>query len=114
MCGMTFVNRKTGPGVLVRVSGAAALGMLVAVILTSVPLPTFAGEPNAEQQDFVAFLEYLGSWDGNEEDWVQFLDAPDAARADDSNPAAADATPASPGHDAVDDRDLQLATAGSL
>ena len=113
MCGMTFANRKAGSGVLVRVSGTAVLGMLVAAVLTWVPLPAFAGEPNQEQQEFVAFLEYLGSWDGNEEDWVQFLDATDAGRAGDASPAAADAKPATPGHDAAGDPALQLAIAGS-
>ena len=112
MCGMTLANRKAGSGVFVRVSRAAVLGMLVAAGLTWLPLPTFAGEPNPEQQEFVAFLEYLGSWDGNEEDWVQFLDAPDAARTEGASPAAADAKPGT-AHDGVDDSDLQLATAGS-
>jgi hypothetical protein len=86
--------------------------MLVAAVLTWAPLTTLAGEPNPEQQEFVTFLEYLGSWDGNEEAWVQFLDANDAASTDHASPAAADAKPAPPGHDGVDDPDLHLATAG--
>ena len=36
-----------------------------------------ASQPDAVAGDaeFIEFLEYLGSWDGPEEDWVQFLRA---------------------------------------
>jgi len=30
---------------------------------------------DAAAPEFMDFLEYLGSWDGEEQDWVQFMDA---------------------------------------
>jgi hypothetical protein len=31
-------------------------------------------QAQAQPPEFLDFLEYLGSWDGAEQDWVQFLD----------------------------------------
>jgi hypothetical protein len=33
----------------------------------------------AQATEFLDFLEYLGSWDGEEQDWVQFMDAEEKA-----------------------------------
>jgi hypothetical protein len=108
---MTLANGKSRRG-LVRASGAAMLGMLIGAALTWLPLQTSAGEPDPAQEEFVAFLEYLGSWDGQEEEWVQFLDAADrdASR---TKPGAAAAVEdaARPATDT--DPELQLATAGA-
>ena len=32
-----------------------------------------ASEADPAQAEFLEFLEYLGSWDGAEEEWVQFM-----------------------------------------
>lgn len=42
-------------------------------------VPTFAHaeqafEPSATTPEFLDFIEYLGSWEGEEQDWVQFLE----------------------------------------
>jgi hypothetical protein len=37
-------------------------------------VPLGEGE-DATAPEFMDFLEYLGSWDGEEQDWVQFMDA---------------------------------------
>src|SRR5262245_64657004 len=116
MCGMAFANRKPGHGVLCRTSGAVVvLAMLVGSALTWLPLRALAAEPDSTEQEFVAFLEYLGSWNGNEEDWVQFLDATNSDFSPDADdiPAAADATPASPVKPPPQEADLQLAVSGT-
>ena len=49
-------------------------------LLLLAPLGAQGQEPSARQAQqgqppkFLDFLEYLGSWDGAEQDWVQFLD----------------------------------------
>jgi len=49
-------------------------------LLLLAPLGAQGQEPSARQAqqgqppEFLDFLEYLGSWDGAEQDWVQFLD----------------------------------------
>jgi hypothetical protein len=35
--------------------------------------------PSSQPAEFLDFLEYLGSWDGAEQDWVQFLDEDETA-----------------------------------
>ena len=54
------------------------------VVLTSSLLAwlgAFAADAQSDaiggEAEFIEFLEYLGSWEGAEEDWVQFLRAPD-------------------------------------
>ena len=37
--------------------------------------PSGDGQDAAVAPEFMDFLEYLGSWDGEEQDWVQFMDA---------------------------------------
>jgi hypothetical protein len=46
-------------------------------VLVLMPMAAL-GQDQPEQDDpapeFIDFLEYLGSWNGEEQDWVQFLD----------------------------------------
>jgi hypothetical protein len=37
----------------------------------------------AAAPEFLDFLEYLGSWDGDEQDWVQFMDVDEKVPAQD-------------------------------
>lgn len=90
---MAHKNRKLGPGLLRRASAAVALAMAMGAGLTCTPPRALAAEADPAGQEFVAFLEYLGSWDGNEEDWVQFLDAEAPAEAEIAAAAAADPEP---------------------
>ena len=115
MCGMAFANGKSAQAVLRHASGVVVLGMLAGAALTWLPLRALAAEPDPAQQEFVAFLEYLGSWDGNEEDWVQFLDAgdDDSARTVDSAAAASNPDIAPPTERRDGDPELKLATTGT-
>ena len=46
-----------------------------------------AAQPGDDQPaaapEFLDFLEYLGSWDGDEQDWVQFIDVDEKVPAQD-------------------------------
>jgi hypothetical protein len=50
-----------------------------AVLIAFTPVFAGAGEPTATQPgsvsqgEFIEFLEYLGSWNGQEDQWEQFL-----------------------------------------
>jgi len=114
MCGMAFANRKSDHGVLRRASAVVVLVMLAGAALTWLPLQTQAAEPEPAGEEFVAFLEYLGSWDGNEAEWVQFLDASDADSAGtrDAAAATASANPAASAERRDEDPELKLATTG--
>jgi hypothetical protein len=83
--------------------------MAVGAGLAWAPSPTLAADADPAGQEFVAFLEYLGSWDGNEEDWVQFLDAEAPAGAE--RAAAAEADP-EPSLHQYEDPGLELAATG--
>jgi hypothetical protein len=54
-------------------------------VLIMMPM-TALGQDQPQQQDpapeFLDFLEYLGSWNGEEQDWVQFLDDTNAPQRD--------------------------------
>lgn len=84
---------------LPRVEGDARRRGLSAIALTgAAPLVcaalalfapgAFADKPDTDSPEFIEFLEYLGSWEGPEEDWVQFLSADDEAISVDDLPQA--------------------------
>ena len=60
---------------------AARLVLLTGGVLAWLGAFAADGQPEAVggEAEFIEFLEYLGSWDGAEEDWVQFLRTPDQA-----------------------------------
>lgn len=69
---MADAARKPGPAVL------APLVMLLATAMT----PAHAGEsaPETEQPDDMAFIEYLGSWEEDDSDWIALAGtAPEAS-----------------------------------
>jgi hypothetical protein len=59
-------------------------------LLLLAPLSAPAQEPQPGEgqpstaPEFLDFLEYLGSWDGAEQDWVQFLDQGEAVPQEDA------------------------------
>jgi hypothetical protein len=67
------------PGHASVLSAVRWLGALAAGCLVASPLFARAQEPQMSAQEFTEFLEYLGSWDGAEEEWVQFLPDGDVA-----------------------------------
>jgi len=40
----------------------------------TVAAPPHGAETTTPPPEFIDFLEYLGSWEGDEQDWVQFLE----------------------------------------
>jgi hypothetical protein len=56
----------------------AAVTALISVALASIAPGASADKQDPEATEFIEFLEYLGSWEGQEEDWVQFLSADEA------------------------------------
>ena len=61
--------------------GAARLMALTGGLLAWLGAFAAGGQPEAfgGEAEFIEFLEYLGSWEGAEEDWVQVLRTPDQA-----------------------------------
>jgi hypothetical protein len=54
------------------ITGVAAL---IGAALACFAPSAWADKPDTDSAEFIEFLEYLGSWQGQEEDWVQFLSA---------------------------------------
>ena len=59
------------------IAGFAGTRYLVAVamgaLLTLSPTISSAQDPEPADAEFIELLEYMGSWEGEEEDWVLFL-----------------------------------------
>jgi hypothetical protein len=56
------------------------------------PTPPPHGAEAATPPEFIDFLEYLGSWEGDEQDWVQFLETEEDAPQRDAVENEADVT----------------------
>jgi hypothetical protein len=80
-------------GVVRRIAGTLAMATFLG--LSSGPAVAGAAQAQLDDTDaqFMAFLEYLGSWDGAEEEWTELIDyvepaepgasvAPEEARVD--------------------------------
>lgn len=52
-------------------------------LLVLAPFATAYGkdqqDPASSAPEFIDFLEYLGSWDGQEQEWIQFLETEQGA-----------------------------------
>jgi hypothetical protein len=68
------------------------MAALTGVALACIGACACAGQPDPSlaNAEFIEFLEYLGSWEGSEEDWVQFLPALEQASTVDAATVAPD------------------------
>ena len=61
-----------------RTARICGISCSAAALIALTPVFAIAGEPAVQaespaQGEFIEFLEYLGSWDGQEDQWQQFL-----------------------------------------
>jgi hypothetical protein len=54
-------------------AGMRYLAVAIGALLTLSPTITSAQDADPADTEFIELLEYVGSWDGEEEDWVLFL-----------------------------------------
>jgi len=70
---------RAGDSRRITLTGIAAL---IGAALACVATGAAADKPSPDSAEFIEFLEYLGSWEGPEEDWVQFLPVDEAITAE--------------------------------